>query len=246
MPEQDYSFYTAADQEVWNILFKRQIAVIEDVAYMHFKKGINLLGFNETVIPAFSETNRRLEKITGWSIYAVPGLIENEDFFRLMHQKKFGATTWLRKKEQIDYLEEPDMFHDVFGHVPLLADAVICDYLFALADIAHKNNYDKTVVTAISRLYWYSIEFGLVKENGIPKIYGAGILSSPGETKYCLSPDATRVDFDIEQIIAYPYVIDTFQQQYYVLHNMQQLLQASKQLEEMIDSNKLVFGKIVV
>lgn len=156
-----------------------------------------------------------------------------------MYRKNFGATTWLRKKEQIDYLEEPDMFHDVFGHVPLLTDAVIGEYLFSLADIALKYNYDKTIVTAISRLYWYTIEFGLVREKNVLKVYGAGILSSPGETKYCLSPEATRENFDLRKIIAFPYIIDAFQQQYYVLNSLHQLLQASGELDEMIKSGSL-------
>lgn len=239
---QNYSTYTLEDQEVWSLLFKRQLEVIDDVAYAHFKTGLSLLGFNETAIPLFDETNKRLEKLTGWSIYAVPGLIENEDFFRLMSEKKFGATTWLRKKEQIDYLEEPDMFHDVFGHVPLLADPVICDYLFALASIAKKHHYKKEVITAISRLYWYTIEFGLVEEKDKVKIYGAGILSSPGETVYCLSAKANRQDYNLQNMIAYPYIIDDYQQQYYVLKNMQQLLHAPELLEELIISDKLVLS----
>ncbi|MFT3703670.1 MAG: phenylalanine 4-monooxygenase [Agriterribacter sp.] len=232
MLTQDYSLYTDEDQNVWSILFKRQLAVVGEVAYGHFKEGLAKLHFTAAGIPSFKTTNQLLEPLTGWQIYAVPGLIANEEFFEWMSLKKFGATTWLRKKEQLDYLEEPDMFHDVFGHVPLLADPLICDYLFTLAQTAKKYNYREEVVTAISRLYWYTIEFGLVKENDTIKIYGAGILSSPGETKYCLSDKANRVDFDLQKIIAYPYIIDSFQEQYYMLHSMHQLKAAVEALDE--------------
>lgn len=232
MLTQDYSLYTNEDQEVWSILFKRQLAVVGNVAYAHFKEGLAQLHFTAAAIPAFKKTNQLLQHLTGWQLYAVPGLIANDEFFEWMSKKKFGATTWLRKKEQLDYLEEPDMFHDVFGHVPLLADPLICDYLLTLAETAKKYNYHEEVVSAISRLYWYTIEFGLVKENGATKIYGAGILSSPGETKYCLSDQATRVDYDLQKMITFPYIIDSFQEQYYVLHSMHQLKEVSVELNE--------------
>lgn len=236
MLTQDYSKYTNEDQDVWSILFKRQLAVVGDVAYAQFKKSINDLRFTSAAIPFFNETNEHLKQLTGWQLYAVPGLIDNDKFFRWMTEKKFGATTWLRKKEQLDYLEEPDMFHDVFGHVPLLADLLISDYLFSLAETAKRFNYNEEVVTAVSRLYWYTIEFGLVKENGAVKIYGAGILSSPGETKYCLSDEATRIDADLQQMIAHPYIINSFQQQYHVLQSMHQLKLISEELNHYLQS----------
>jgi len=224
MLAQDYQQYAAIDHNVWSLLYTRQLKKIKEVAYDHFAKGLDQLGFHEEAIPDFAQTNKRLMDITSWQIYAVPGLIDNKFFFKQMFSKQFGATTWIRKMEQLDYLEEPDMFHDVFGHVPLLADPLICDYLHGLASIAVRHLDNEAVIEAIARLYWYTIEFGLVRENDQLKIYGAGILSSIGETDFCLSEKATHVPFDLEQIIHTPYIKDTFQEKYFVLDSMEQLV----------------------
>ena len=221
--QQQYELYTVEDLEVWSALFRRQMNVATNTAYRHFAGQLKKLGFTADAIPDFKKTNELLQKLTGWTIYAVPGLIPNDLFFRFMVFKRFGATTWLRKKEQIDYLEEPDMFHDVFGHVPLLADPVIANYLLGLARIAEKYLDNEEAVERISRLYWYTIEFGLVKEGWHTKIYGAGILSSIGETQFVLSPKANRVLFDLYQILQTPYIKDKFQEQYFVLESLGQL-----------------------
>src|SRR5665213_2732209 len=198
---QQYELYTTEDQEVWSILFMRQMLVVKNGAYRHFAGGLKRLRFTAESIPNFRTTNLLLESLTGWNIYAVPGLIPNRQFFQLMNYKRFGATTWLRKKEQLDYLEEPDMFHDVFGHVPLLADPVIANYLLGLARIAERFLDQDEVIEAISRLYWYTIEFGLVKETRGVKIYGAGILSSIGETKFALSAEANQQPFELSPML---------------------------------------------
>jgi phenylalanine-4-hydroxylase len=215
--------YTAADQEVWALLYDRQLLAVQQYAYAHFARGLEQLGLTANGILSFTTLNERLYPLTGWKVYAVPGLIPNQTFFKFMVHKRFGATTWIRKREQLDYLEEPDMFHDVFGHVPLLADPLIANFLAQLALIAGRHLDNEAVIEAIARLYWYTIEFGLVRENGEPKIYGAGILSSIGETKFVLSPAANRVPFDLEQVLAMPYIKDKFQEQYFVLDTMEQL-----------------------
>jgi phenylalanine-4-hydroxylase len=234
MTQQLYAQYTPADQSVWSLLYKRQINIIEDVSYPYFIKGVHQLGFNENAIPDFNEINKRLEKISGWKIYAVPGLIEASDFFKLMLQKQFGATTWIRKMEELDYLEEPDMFHDVFGHIPLLADPNVCDYLYKMAVIANRYISDAEIIEKISRLYWFTVEFGMVKDNNGVKIYGAGILSSPGETAFCLSEKANRVAFDLQKILDTTYRIDTFQEQYFVIESMGQLHDIILQLDGLL------------
>lgn len=220
---QDYSAYTATDHHTWSVLFNRQLEKVKKVAYHNFEPGLSTLGFQPHQIPEFNLVNKRLAPLTGWQIYAVPGLIDDRFFFEKMLDRQFGATTWIRKPEQLDYLEEPDMFHDVFGHIPLLTDPLICDFLHGLAEIAAKHNYAGTTVEILARLYWYTIEFGLIKENDRLKIYGAGILSSIGETDFCLSEKATRVPFDIETIIASPVIKDKFQARYFVLDSIQQL-----------------------
>jgi len=228
---QNYGQYTAVDHNTWSILYKRQAEAVKLYAYQHFFKGVQQLGFAPDRIPDFEEVNRKLMPITGWNIYPVPGLIDNKFFFEQMHDKKFGATAWIRKPEQIDYLEEPDLFHDVFGHVPLLTDKHIAAYLFGLAKIANRFIDDEAIVEAIARVYWYTIEFGLVRENGVLKIYGAGILSSIAETLYCLSDKPAHVDFDMITIINTPYIKDNFQEQYFVLNSMADLSAALPVLE---------------
>jgi len=228
---QQYEQYTEADHKVWQLLYQRQWKVIRLVSYEHFTKCSKELGFEEKRIPNFNSINAQLKNLTGWEIYAVPGLISNEHFFGQMVSRKFGATTWIRKMEELDYLEEPDMFHDVFGHLPLLADPLIADFLLNLAAIAAKYLHSEEVIEAIARLYWYTIEFGLVKEQNNTRIYGAGILSSIAETKHCISPQATRVPFNLEQILNTPYIKDEFQQQYFVLDSMDELTASIPQLE---------------
>jgi phenylalanine-4-hydroxylase len=232
---QDYGGYTAADHHTWSVLFNRQLDKIKTVAYAGFGRGLYQLDFSADHIPGFTRVNEKLENLTGWQIYAVPGLIDNRMFFEKMLHRHFGATTWIRKPEQLDYLEEPDMFHDVFGHIPLLTDLLVCDFLHGLACIAARHQYAVPVVEMLARLYWYTIEFGLVKENGVLKIYGAGILSSIGETDFCLSEKANRVPFDIETIIAKPVIKDKFQDTYFVLDSMQQLLGSLLLISEKIN-----------
>jgi phenylalanine-4-hydroxylase len=230
MVQQEYQQYVDADHKVWSILYKRQLEKIKKVAYENFAPGIELLAFENAIIPDFDVINKRLMNITGWKIYPVPGLISNSYFFERMFYKQFGATTWIRKMSELDYLEEPDMFHDVFGHIPLLTDPLICDYLHGLATVAVRHLDNEEVIEGIARLYWYTIEFGLVKEKGEIKIYGAGILSSIAETDYCLSKKAKHVPFNLQQILATPYIKDTFQQQYFVLNSMEQLRDVEKDL----------------
>lgn len=231
MISQQYHLYSATDHTTWSILYIRQLEAVKNFAYSNFLKGIRMLDFNPQVIPDFDAVNVRLKNITGWAIYGVPGLIDNAYFFEQMHQKKFGATNWMRKPEQIDYLEEPDMFHDVFGHVPLLTDPDICNYLYNLAGLANKYITNATIIEAIARLYWYTIEFGLVREKGALKIYGAGILSSVAETVYCFSDKPELISFDMETIIDTPYIKDDFQQQYFVLNSFADLNDAVGLLE---------------
>jgi phenylalanine-4-hydroxylase len=223
MISQRYELYTPVEQHTWGLLFERQLKAVEQFAYHNFLTGIQQLNFTASAIPDFNDVNVRLCNLTGWSIFAVPGLIVNDYFFEKIHQRQFAATTWIRKPENIDYLEEPDMFHDVFGHVPMLTDLHICDYLFGLSAIAKKYIINEEVIEAIARLYWYTIEFGLVKENNQLKIYGAGILSSISETSYALSGTPARVPFDVMKIIDTPYIKDSYQKHYFVLDDMQQL-----------------------
>ena len=229
--------WTPGDEMVWEKLYRRQIKTIDAVSYASFKKGLQLLDFDAHYIPSFDQINERLQKLTGWTIYPVPGLIDNQYFFEQMLDRKFGSTQWLRTMAQLDYLEEPDMFHDVFGHIPLLTDPAITDFLYGLARVAAQHLGDEDVIEKLARLYWYTIEFGLVQEGAKCKIYGAGILSSIGESAFCLSDDANRKTFFLEEVLNTPYIKDKFQEQYFVLYSMTQLKSILKNLEQHFNQN---------
>ena len=222
--EQEYEKYRAEDHEVWEILYSRQIAQLDGVASKTYMEGIRLCGFEPDHIPRFDAVNKTLQALTGWQIYCVPGLMDNQPFFQHLAKKEFPATTWLRKKSQLDYLEEPDMFHDTFGHIPLLSNKPFAGFLEKLAAIALTHIDDANVVELLSRLYWYTVEFGLIKEYGELKIYGAGILSSTGESVYAIQSDIPeRVPYDIDAIFDTPYIKDKFQLKYFIIDSYEQL-----------------------
>ena len=225
MNSQAYENYTKHDQRVWRILYERQIEQLPELASEAFLQGIELAGFTADHIPNFeTELNPALRKYTGWEVVVVPGLIPVEDFFKLLADRKFPASTWLRTEEQLDYLEEPDMFHDTFGHVPLLTNQAFCDFLAKFSKIALEYIDDEEAVTQLQRLYWYTVEFGLIRDNGKLKIYGGGILSSSGESQYSLFSDIPkRLDYDVPTIMETIVKIDEFQKQYFVIESYEQL-----------------------
>ncbi len=240
---QDYSTYTQDDFEVWEILFNRQMKALQPSASEAYWQGIKEVKFSADKIPDYYEVNELLLKLTGWQIHIVPGLIDNKPFFELMQNKKFCASTWLREREQLDYLEEPDMFHDIFGHVPLLSNQSICHFLQELARIALRFIDKQQAIEYIARLYWYTIEFGLIREKDELKIYGAGIISSSGESIYALqSLEPQRISYNIEQIFDTPYIKEHYQEQYFVIDSYEQLFNSipdiESELEKRMNSKK--------
>jgi phenylalanine-4-hydroxylase len=233
---QNYETYTQDDFEVWEILFNRQIKQLQPLASKAYLRGIKDVNFSGDKIPNYQEVNKLLINLTGWQIHVVPGLIDNRPFFELMENKKFCASTWLRKREQLDYLEEPDMFHDIFGHVPLLSNRSICHFLQELARIALRFIEKPQAIEYIARLYWYTIEFGLIREDGELKIYGAGILSSSGESIYALqSSEPQRIDYNIQQIFDTPYIKEHYQEQYFVIDSYEQLFYSIPNIEKELE-----------
>ena len=234
---QEYSNYTPEDFEVWNLLFNRQIEQLKPNASSAYLEGIKKVNFSADKIPNYSETNVLLQNLTSWQIHVVPGLIDNRPFFELMQNKRFCASTWLRKREQLDYLEEPDMFHDIFGHVPLLSNQSVCHFLEELARIALRFVETGEAIEYIARLYWYTVEFGLIRENGQIKIYGAGILSSSGESIYCLeSTLPQRLNYNVRQIFDTPFIKDHYQEQYFVIDSYQQLFDSIPSIERELEA----------
>jgi phenylalanine-4-hydroxylase len=232
---QDYAAYTPDDHAVWRILFERQMEVLPPLASRGYLEGIEKVNFTAERIPNYEETNEILRGLTGWEIFVVPGLIPNRPFFELMRDRKFCASTWLRKREQLDYLEEPDMFHDIFGHVPMLTDPNVCNFLSELARIALRHIDDEGAIELIARLYWYTIEFGLIREGEQTKIFGAGILSSKGESLYCLGPEPRRVPYDVRDILRTPYIKEHYQAQYWVLDSFGQLFGSIPDIERILE-----------
>ncbi|WP_229359417.1 phenylalanine 4-monooxygenase [Flectobacillus major] len=229
---QVYENYTQEDFEVWKILFERQMQQLPSVASKEYLEGIKRVNFSASKIPNYDETNALLSHYTGWRIHVVPGLIANRPFFELMQAKNFCASTWLRSRSQLAYLEEPDMFHDIFGHVPLLSNQSVCHFLEELARIALRFVEDEEAVEYIARLYWYTVEFGLIHEDGALKIYGAGILSSSGESVYCLeNTSVKRLPYHIKMIFDTPYIKDRFQAQYFVIDSYAMLFDSIPEIE---------------
>jgi phenylalanine-4-hydroxylase len=228
---QEYEHYTEEDFQVWRLLYERQIVNLPDAASQAYLDGLQMINFMAEKIPNFDETNAVLKGLTGWQIHVVPGLIDDDKFFQLMADCRFPASTWLRKMSQLDYLEEPDMFHDVFGHVPLLTNQPFVDFLQQLSKIALRYIDNPWAIHLISRIYWFTVEFGLIRENGQLHIYGAGILSSAGETKHSISREAKQVPYDVDVIMGTAYRKDEFQKQYFVIDQYEDLYQSLDKIE---------------
>lgn len=234
---QDYEKYTSEDHEVWSLLFNKQIEQVRHLASMAYNEGVNQCEFKNDQVPNFDQVNEILKAKTGWKIFVVPGLIDNKPFFEHLSKKEFPATTWLRTKAQLEYLEEPDMFHDVFGHVPLLTEPFFCEYLEGLSNIALKYIDNSEAIELLSRIYWFTVEFGLIREGGKVKIYGAGILSSTEESVYAISEVKRHRPYDVEVVLNTPYIKDEFQEQYFVIDDYKQLYDSLPMIEKFIYTN---------
>ncbi|MBX3658204.1 MAG: phenylalanine 4-monooxygenase [Ramlibacter sp.] len=219
---QDYAAYTAADHDTYRRLYERQAALLPGLACDEFIAALPSLGARDR-IPRFEEINERLLKATGWEVVGVPGLIPEVPFFTLLANRKFPVTDWIRKPEEFDYIVEPDVFHDLFGHVPLLFNPVFADYVQRYGQGGLKA-HELGACELLSRLYWYTIEFGLIRQSEGLRVYGAGILSSSGELQYAInSPEPHRMPLNLERTMRTRYKIDTYQQTYFVIDSFQQL-----------------------
>ncbi|MFN8298761.1 MAG: phenylalanine 4-monooxygenase [Chitinophagales bacterium] len=232
---QIYSNYTPEDFLVWETLFNRQMNTLQQHAAGAFLKAVDDVNFTSSKIPDFIETNELLERQTGWHILTVPGLCPPADFFQFLGAKKFTATCWLRTLAQLDYIEEPDMFHDVFGHIPLLTNTEYCAFFQQLGQLAVQHAHNQHVIDQIERLYWFTIEFGLMQERGELKIYGAGIISSKGETANALGNGSTKTAFDLNRVINHNFRNDVIQNEYFVIDSFQQLTEALKEFEQLVE-----------
>lgn len=215
---------TDEDHWVWDTLFDRQRTLLHGRAVREFEDSLEVLHLSRPGIPNFDELNRKLGERTGWKVVAVPGLVPDDVFFEHLANRRFPAGNFIRKANQLDYLEEPDVFHDVFGHVPLLAQTAVADFMQELGFLG-RQALELGQLHRVARLYWYTVEFGLALEDGKPKIYGAGILSSFGESHYSLeSAKPHRLAFDLKRVLRTRYRTDTFQQSYFVIDRFEEVL----------------------
>ncbi len=225
--DQGWDRYTPDDHATWGALFTRQQQTLKGHVCQEYTDGLAALGITADSVPDFEKMNAQLRKRTGWEVVAVPGLIPSRPFFQMLANRQFPCGNFIRTKEQLDYLEEPDIFHDVFGHVPLLTNPAYADYM---------NEYGKTGLEAVNnkgvkylaRLNWYTIEFGLIRKPEGIQIYGAGIVSSFGESKYVAEDkSANYLEFDMERVLRTGYYIDDFQASYFVVDSFEKLFEAT-------------------
>jgi phenylalanine-4-hydroxylase len=227
--DQPWASYSDTDHQVWATLFKRQREILVGRASDEFLRTQEAMGMTPDRIPKFEDLNRMLRKATGWELVGVEGLLPELTFFDHLANRRFPVTWWIRKPEQLDYLSEPDLFHDLFGHVPLLMNPVFADYMAAYGKGGVKAHaIGPEALVNLTRLYWYTVEFGLIRQPDGLRIYGSGIVSSKGESIHCLeSPAPNRIGFDLERIMRTRYRIDTFQKTYFVIDSYEQLMEAT-------------------
>jgi len=220
--DQPYADYTAAEHDRWRRLYRRQMELMPRYAAKEFTESLKRLYVADR-IPDFARVNERLEETTGFQIVAVPGLVPDDVFYDHLANRHFPVTWWIREESELDYLVEPDVFHDFFGHAPLLAHKVFADYMVEYGKagpLAIRMN----AIPLLARLYWYTIEFGLIQTAEGLRAYGAGILSSKGETVYAIESDApNRIGFDLKRVLTTEYRIDDYQRSYFVIDSFDQL-----------------------
>ncbi len=228
--EQPWASYTRTDHAVWATLFARQQALLAERACREFLDNQRHMGMAADAIPKFEDLNRALRAATGWELIGVEGLLPELTFFDHLANRRFPVTWWIRKPEQLDYLAEPDLFHDLFGHVPLLMEPVFADYMAAYGRGGVKAHaIGPEALVNLTRLYWYTVEFGLIRQHGALRIYGSGILSSKSESIHCLeSPAPNRIGFDLARVMRTRYRIDSFQKTYFVIDSFEQLMEATR------------------
>jgi phenylalanine-4-hydroxylase len=222
--DQRWHEYTRAQHDLWDRLYRRQVAQLPGRATSDFLRGLEVLDLTKPGIPEFTDLSERLQQATGWSVVAVPGLVPDEVFFDHLAHRRFVAGRFLRSPAQIDYLQEPDIFHDVFGHVPLLALPVYADYMQAYGQ-GGLRAMSFNAIHRLARLYWHTVEFGLIREGPNLRIFGAGIVSSHGETSYALDdPTPLRLRFDLQRVLRTRYHIHHYQQNYFIIDSFEDLL----------------------
>lgn len=229
--DQNWQNYTAADHAVWDTLYQRQMEILPGRAADEFMSGLNALDLGKGGIPDFAAISEELDALTGWRIVAVPGLVPDAVFFEHLANRRFPAGQFIRSQSELDYLQEPDVFHDVFGHVPMLTNPVFADYMEAYGK-GGMRALERGALKNLAALYWYTVEFGLIRTDKGMRIYGAGIVSSKSESQFALEDTSpNRIGFDLERVMNTDYRIDDFQQTYFAIDGYQQLFDVTMETD---------------
>jgi phenylalanine-4-hydroxylase len=231
--EQRWERYTAEDHDVWRTLYERRMRQLESDGSKVFLAGAERIGLRPDAVPDLRDVNRRLKPLTGWQAVPVGGFLPARDFFASLAERQFPTTVTIRPRAQLDYLPEPDIFHDVFGHVPLHADPAFADFLQTYGRIATNARNDEDV-ERMTRLFWFTVEFGLVKEDGRTKVYGSGLISSHGDAANALGPNCDRRPFSLDAVFEQTFRIDQLQDVLFVVDSFEELFAAAREAERLI------------
>jgi phenylalanine-4-hydroxylase len=226
---QDYAAYTTEQQSVWAELVSRRMPHIEKWACEEYREGYEVIGLNSR-IPDLYAIAQRLEPRTGWATTPVTGFMPADAFFEMLAARRFPTTTWLRDRNSIDYTPEPDIFHDVFGHVPMHAHKVFGDFLQHYGAVCARVK-DKEILERLGRLFWYTVEFGLIRQDGKIKIYGSGVISSHGECENVISGHCQVRDFNLDEVLATPVKVDEIHKLLFAIESFDQIYEAMQQAE---------------
>ncbi|HEX7051956.1 MAG TPA: phenylalanine 4-monooxygenase [Longimicrobiales bacterium] len=232
--EQDWRAYTRENHEVWRMLYDRRMRDLERTGSRIFLEGARIIGLRRDAVPDLDEVNERLEPLTGWAAVPVSGFIPARRFFECLARRRFPTTITVRPRDQLEYLPEPDIFHDVFGHVPLHAHPVFADFLQRFGELASSLS-DEADVTRMARLFWFTVEFGLIREEGEIRVYGSGLISSAGDAANALSPRCYRRPFSLDAVLDQPFDIDRFQDALFVIDSFDQLFEAVEEARRRYD-----------
>lgn len=231
--EQSWDLYTPEDHAVWSLLYERRMKELRRTGSRVFLEGAAAIGLRADSVPDLEDVNRRLAALTGWAAVPVVGFIPARRFFECLAERRFPTTVSVRPREQLDYLPEPDIFHDVFGHVPLHADPVFADFLQGFGEVAARAESEEDV-RRMARLFWFTVEFGLVREDGEVKVYGSGLISSHGDAANALGPECDRRPFSLHAVMDQHFEIDRFQDVLFVVESFDQLFEAVDQAKRLI------------
>ena len=233
-PRQRWDAYTGRDHAVWRRLYARRMATLAETGARAVLEGIERIGLAPDRIPDLVDVNRRLAPWTGWEAVPVAGFVPAADFFGSLARRRFPTTITIRPPARLDYLPEPDIFHDVFGHVPLHSDPVFADLLHRFGRLGTRARHP-AAVTALARLFWFTVEFGLVREAGEVRVYGSGLVSSISDAANALGPGCERRPFDLDDIIGRPFAIDRLQEVLFVAESLEQVADAVGRAEALLD-----------